>query len=99
MSFEKCVESVTEKKSKEGLIEMLRENKLDVVNGEYNIVVEENGEFLMRNLMTKETQKASTIQTPGLPSPNGENKVCMKSQTDSSKKESVGNNIKGLSPI
>ena len=72
-----------EKKSKDGLEEMLRHNTLKAVNGSANIVVEENGEFMMKNATTKESKKVMNSQSP--------NKVCLMLKSNSSKEERPGN--------
>ena len=46
-----------EKNTKEGLEDLTSKNKLDVINRDFNLVVEENGEFLMKNIKTKEKKR------------------------------------------
>ena len=46
-----------EKKSKEGLSGVMNENTLNVVNRNFNVVTEENGEFTMRNIRVKDNSK------------------------------------------
>ena len=51
-----------EKRTKEGLEDVLRMGRLDIVNRNHNIVVEENGEFLMKNPRTKDSRKKEEVQ-------------------------------------
>ena len=51
-----------EKKTKEGLDDMLRRNVLEAVNNGFNIVVAENGELLMKNHTIKSKGKNKTVK-------------------------------------
>ena len=42
--------------------DVLRMGRLDIVNRNHNIVVEENGEFLMKNPRTKDSRKKEEVQ-------------------------------------
>ena len=50
-----------EKKSKEGVDDIVLKNHLPVVNKGYNLVVEEDGEFLMKNPKMKEKKFTRTV--------------------------------------